>query len=76
MINVNIGTKIQAKVNKNEYDSYGGFAGSGTIGMGRSNKRDGRNPSTGLRTSRKYGIRTVFETGFPPLTDSEKQLIY
>ena len=28
-------------------------------------RRDGRNPSTGARSSRRAGIATTFETGYP-----------
>lgn len=29
-------------------------------------RRDGRNPSTGARSSRKSGIATTYVTGYPP----------
>lgn len=32
-------------------------------------KRQGRNPSTGARTSRKYGLATGFDTGLKTLSD-------
>lgn len=47
----------------------GAQEGSGSIGFFgmRRVKRDGRNPSTGARTSRKYGLSIIHSTGIAPL---------
>lgn len=47
----------------------------GYMGMKRA-KRNGRNPVTGARTSRKYGISILFLTGIAPLTNSNNYPLY
>lgn len=67
--------EVVAEVDPLQYDptksniSIGGFAM-------RRDKRDGRNPSTGARTSKKYGLSIGFLTGLNPLSNSDNQPIY
>lgn len=48
-----------------ENDRPNSKVSNGTLAMNNA-KRDGRNPSTGARTSRKAGIATTFQTGYEP----------
>lgn len=49
---------------------------NGTLNMSGA-RRDGRNPSTGARSSRKSGIATTFETGYQPnFSKQNETLIY
>jgi hypothetical protein len=58
-----------------EYDSIGMASSIGLNAMQRV-KRDGRNPSTGSRGSRKYGNSIIWLSGFAPYTDGSGILIY
>lgn len=60
----------QGKIFKTEEDSYDGIGSSGALGMRRS-KRNGRNPSTSARNSKKYGLSMIYATGIPPLNNVE-----
>ena len=51
-----------------EVDRLWSIVSVGAIGFYRS-KRQGRNPSTGARTSRKYGLATGFDTGLKTMSD-------
>lgn len=71
-------TKINisgAQIQKQEFDRWGTQGGIGGFQF-RREKREGRNPSSGSRTSRKYGISTTFTTTYPPITNTEKDPIY
>lgn len=50
-----------------------GFRGSAMMSIGGfslvRSKRQGRNPSTGARTSRKYGLAMIFDTGIPSMAN-------
>lgn len=58
-----------------EYDQWAVVAQTGGMTMSRT-KRDGRNPSTGARGSRRYGQTITFITGLEPLTAVDGTLIY
>lgn len=58
-----------------EYDPTRSSGSFGLYGMRRA-KRDGRAPSTGARTSRKYGYTMTFLTGYLPLQDGDALPIY
>lgn len=58
-----------------QYDPYSAYGGFGSYGMKRA-KRDGRNPSTGARTSRPYGQVILFLTGYLPLQAGDSNPIY
>jgi len=45
---------------------------NGTLNMSGA-RRDGRNPSTGARSSRKSGIATTYETGYEPNFSKQNQ---
>lgn len=64
-----------ANVTAAEYDPTEANMSIGGLAMRRA-KRDGRNPSTGARTSKKFGISMLFSTSILPLNDSENQPIY
>lgn len=64
-----------AVVDPIQYDSIGSHASIGGTALSR-NKRKGRNPSTGARTSRPYGLSTIFLTGIAPLANSESVPLY
>lgn len=71
-------TKINisgAQIQKQEFDRWGAQGGIGGFQF-RREKREGRNPSSGARTSRKYGIATTFVTHYPPITNTEMNPIY
>ena len=51
-----------------EGDRQESIVSVGAIGFYRA-KRQGRNPSTGARTSRKYGLATGFDTGLKTMSD-------
>lgn len=59
-----------------QYDSTSASISVGGLAMKKRAKRDGRNPSTGARTSRKYGISTVFDIEVEPLNDILNAPIY
>lgn len=61
---------LSAAIKKNENDQWDFTASSGAVGF-RREKRDGRNPSTGARGSRKSGLTVTFITGYKPLTTTE-----
>lgn len=63
-------SSLSAAIKKDENDQWGLKASTGAIGF-RREKRDGRNPSTGARGSRKSGQTTTFLTGSKPLTTTE-----
>ena len=58
-----------------EYDPTKSSGSLGLYGMRRA-KRDGRAPSTGARTSRKYGYTMTFLTGLLPLQAGDATPIY
>lgn len=58
-----------------EYDPTQAVMSTGTITMKRA-KRDGRNPSTGARTSRRFGQTVTFETNLLPLTNTINENLY
>lgn len=58
-----------------EGDPTGTDMSIGFLAMKRE-KRDGRNPMTGARTSRRYGLSMIFVTGIEPLTNSDNEPIY
>lgn len=59
-----------AFIDKEQNDQWRTEASTGAIGF-RREKRDGRNPSTGARGSRKSGQTITFLTGSKPLTTTE-----
>ena len=65
-----------AGVDAVQYDSTSAAISIGGLAMKKRAKRDGRNPSTGARTSRKYGLSTVFEIEVEPLNDILNTPIY
>lgn len=67
--------EVVAEVDPLQYDPTKSFISIGGIAM-RRDKRDGRNPSTGARTSKRYGLSTTFLTGLAPLSNSDNQPIY
>lgn len=64
-----------ASVDVLEYDSTESIASTGGMAMSKA-KRDGRNPSTGARGSRRYGQTITFLTGFLPITTGEDVNLY
>ena len=64
-------SQLSAKVEMAQNDQWSFDASSGAIGF-RREKRDGRNPSTGARGSRKSGQTITFLTGSKPLTTIEE----
>lgn len=62
---------LAALLEKNQSDQWSFRASTGAIGF-RREKRDGRNPSTGARGSRKSGQTITFLTGSKPLTTIEE----
>lgn len=58
-----------------EYDSTESTATTGGMAMNKA-KRDGRNPSTGARGSRRYGQTITFLTGLEPITTAENVNLY
>lgn len=63
------------KITPSEYDPTESSGAFGLYGMRRA-KRKGRNPSTGSRTSRPYGLTMTFLTGFLPLQAGDALPIY
>jgi len=63
-------SKLSAFIFKEQNDQWVTEASTGAIGFKRE-KRDGRNPSTGARGSRKSGQTITFLTGSKPLTTTE-----
>lgn len=63
------------EIDREQFDPYGTVQSIGFFSLKRA-KRDGRNPATGARTSRKYGISNLFTTGFAPLTTGTNTPIY
>ena len=63
-------SSLSAMIEKNQNDQWDFKACTGAIGF-RREKRDGRNPSTGARGSRKSGQTITFLTGNKPLTTTE-----
>ena len=63
-------SELFAFIDKEQNDQWAFGASTGAIGF-RREKRDGRNPSTGARGSRKSGQTTTFLTGSKPLTTTE-----
>ena len=64
-------SQLSAFIDKEQYDQWVTNASTGAIGF-RREKRDGRNPSTGARGSRKSGQTITFLTGSKPLTTIEE----
>jgi hypothetical protein len=64
-------SKLGAFIDKVQNDQWRTEASTGAIGF-RREKRDGRNPSTGARGSRKSGQTITFLTGSKPLTTIEE----
>lgn len=64
-------SSLAALLEKNQNDQWDFKASTGAIGF-RREKRDGRNPSTGARGSRKSGQTITFLTGSKPLTTIEE----
>lgn len=64
-------SSLAASLEKNQNDQWDFKASTGAIGF-RREKRDGRNPSTGARGSRKSGQTITFLTGSKPLTTIEE----
>lgn len=62
-------------VTTDEFDPTESSMSIGVWGMRRT-KRDGRNPSTGARTSRRYGLSMFFRTGYPSLVGTDNQPLY
>lgn len=58
-----------------EFDPTESTMSIGVFGMRRT-KRDGRNPSTGARTSRRYGLSMFFRTGYASLVGTDDQPLY
>lgn len=63
------------KITPAENDTTESSGSLGTFGMRRA-KRDGRNPSTGARTSKKNGLTMTFITGYLPLQAGSENPIY
>ena len=63
------------KITPSEYDPTESSGAFGLYGMRRA-KRKGRNPSTGSRTSRPYGLTMTFITGYLPLQTGNAEPIY
>lgn len=68
-------TQPAAVVDPAQYDITGIHAVTGGLAMSR-HKRDGRNPSTGARGSRRYGQTITFITGLNPLSTIPGTFIY
>ncbi len=72
---------IEPRINNNvgiqgdENDRPNTKVGNGLLQMSGA-RRDGRNPSTGSRTSRSAGISTTFDTGYPNNSNSQLEQIY
>ena len=66
---------LSASVDVLQYDSTESTATTGGMAMSKA-KRDGRNPSTGARGSRRYGQTITFLTGFLPITTGEDVNLY
>ena len=64
-------SQLGAFIDKEQSDQWAFDASTGAIGF-RREKRDGRNPSTGARGSRKSGQTITFLTGSKPLTTIEE----
>ncbi len=64
-------SQLSAFIDKEQNDQWVFTASTGAIGF-RREKRDGRNPSTGARGSRKSGQTITFLTGSKPLTTIEE----
>lgn len=64
-------SRLGAFIDKEQNDQWAFDASTGAIGF-RREKRDGRNPSTGARGSRKSGQTITFLTGSKPLTTIEE----
>lgn len=64
-----------ASVDVQEYDSTESIATTGGMAMSKA-KRDGRNPSTGARGSRRYGQSITFLTGLEPITTGANVNLY
>lgn len=64
-----------ATITPAEYDPTAAHMSSGYVAFKRA-KRDGRNPATGARTSRPFGLSMVFITGYAPLVDGDGNPIY
>lgn len=62
-------------INPAQDDNWSAQPTLGGIVMQRA-KRNGRNPSTGEKRSRKYGLSMVYETGYPALSNTESNPIY
>lgn len=65
----------KATLTANQYDPTTIVQSIGSMGMKRP-KRQGRNPSTGARTSTRYGLAMVFDTGIEPLATSKSLPLY
>lgn len=65
----------KATLTANQYDPATIVQSIGGMGMKRP-KRSGRNPSTGARTSTRYGLAMVFDTGIEPLATSKSLPLY
>lgn len=59
-----------AQLEPTQYDPHESMASIGALAFRRP-KRSGRNPATGSRNSRRYGISNVFITGYQPMYDSQ-----
>ena len=68
-------SSIAASVDVLQYDSTESTATTGGMAMSKA-KRDGRNPSTGARGSRRYGQTITFITGLEPITTGENVNLY
>ena len=62
-------------IDKAEADRYGFQQSTGTLGMRRA-KREGRNPSTGARTTTPFGLSITYPTGLLPLSQGTGDPIY
>lgn len=60
---------------RTEFDPYSSVQSMGYASLTRA-KRDGRNPATGARTSKKFGLSNKFSTGFEPLVTGQNEVIY
>lgn len=76
MVMIN-GGDSEVKIGVTEYDTQLATSSVGTYGMRKArNRRDGRNPSTGARTSRRFGQVITFATGYLPLQQGSSDPIY
>lgn len=64
-----------ASVDVLEYDSTESIATTGGMAMSKA-KRDGRNPSTGARGSRRYGQTITFLTDLMPISTGTNENLY